>query len=67
MLIKRFIIAVIIVAIVMGGFFYFRYQIYFSHGDNEKTQIFKIEKGEGNKIIGENLAEEKFIDRKSVV
>ncbi len=58
---KAVIIVLAVAAVLIGGFFYFRYQIYFSHGSSGETAVFKIEKGESNKIIGENLANQNFI------
>jgi len=61
---KRLIISLAVVAVLIGGFFYFRYQIYFSHGGSDGTAVFTIEKGESNKIIGEKLAEQELISGK---
>jgi len=54
----------ILLAIVAGSFFYFRYQVYYSHGDYKSIRMFKIEKGEGSRIVSENLVQEKLISGK---
>ena len=45
-------------------FFYFRYQIYYSKGNSELVEIFKIEKGETAKNIAERLKTRGFISGK---
>ncbi len=42
-------------------FFYFRFQVYYARGLNAAPVNFVIEKGEGNKIIGERLEQKKII------
>lgn len=61
---KCIVIILTAIAVLIGGFFYFRYQVYFSHGDSVKNEVFTIKKGEGNKLIGENLAEQGLISGK---
>lgn len=56
----KVIIALLILAAI-GGFFYFRNQVYFSHGEHSGTKIFKIEKGQGNGEIAANLEKEGLI------
>jgi UPF0755 protein len=51
-------------ALLVAGFFYFRYQVYYSHGSYVEGKTIKIEKGEGNKSIGEKLEKEKIISGK---
>lgn len=58
---KKLVITAIIIIIAIGGFFYFRQQVYFSHGDFDGTKIFKIEKGQGNGEVVSNLEKEKLI------
>lgn len=58
---KIFIIAVFVLVVILATFFYFRYQVYYSHGTSKETVSFVIEKGEGNKIIGERLEKEGLI------
>ena len=50
-------ISIIIVAILIaaGAVFYLRYQVYYSHGSYAGNKIFKIAKGDGNAIVGQNL------------
>jgi UPF0755 protein len=47
--------------IAVGAFLFFRYEVYYSHGSNKKTVIFKIEKGEGNGQVAKNLEHEKIV------
>lgn len=54
----------IIVLAITGTIFYLRYQVYYSHGSYSGEKIIKIEKGEGNKSIGEKLKKEKIISGK---
>jgi UPF0755 protein len=61
---KRTKISLIIVAVVLAGFFYFRFQVYHSQGDFLENKIFKIEKGEGNEEIAKNLKEKGLISQK---
>src|SRR4030042_3725959 len=61
---KIFIIIALAALVILAAFFYFRYQICYSHGVFSGTKIFKIEKGEGNRIIGENLKKEGLISGK---
>ena len=44
-----------------GSFFYFRYQVYYSHGSYQGVKIFHIEKGEGGSAISKNLASNNLI------
>lgn len=52
---KLIIVAGILVIVVTGFLFYFRSQIYTSHGSATTDKIFEIVKGEGNAVIGQNL------------
>lgn len=61
---KHIVIIFIAIAVLIGGFFYFRYQVYFSHGNSGETAVFTIEKGESNKMIGENLERHGLISGK---
>jgi UPF0755 protein len=61
---RKWLIILIVAVILVGGFFYLRYQVYFSHCDFSGTKVIKIEKGEGNKIIGERLNKEGMISGK---
>jgi len=58
---KKIIIILIAVAVLLGGLFYFRYQVYYSHGDFAQDKVFEITKGEGNAQIGEKLKNERLI------
>lgn len=61
---RRIIFAMIIIIAIVGGFFYVRAQIYFSHGDKSQNIIFEIKKGEGNAQIAANLKENGIISQK---
>lgn len=52
---RKILILTIIVAILIGGFFYVRNQMYFSHGKQQASVIFEIQKGEGNAKISADL------------
>lgn len=58
---KRFIISLAILAVLSGGFFYFRYQIYFSHGRVSEDKTFEIVKGEGNGQVAAKLEQEGLV------
>jgi UPF0755 protein len=64
MTIKKSIIAAVIIVILIGYLFYFRYQVYYSHGNKDEATSFLIKKGEGNKMIGENLEKAGLISGK---
>ena len=62
---KKSIVSIIIVVVaVIGGFFYLRSQIYFSHGVQSQNSLFEIKKGEGNAQIAANLEDKGMIDGK---
>ena len=58
---KKIIAAAIIVTALVGGLFYFRFQVYYSHGEYLQEKTFEIIKGEGNAEISENLEKEGLI------
>lgn len=57
-------LVLILLAIIAGSFFYFRYRVYYSHGDYKSIKMFKIEKGEGSRTVSEKLVQEKLISGK---
>jgi UPF0755 protein len=61
---KKYLIVTLLVGALLSGFFYFRNQVYFSHGSLEGNKNFEIIKGEGNAEIGESLEKEKLISNK---
>lgn len=61
---KRIKISFAIVAVILAGFFYFRFQVYHSRGKNSENKIFEIKKGEGNEKIAQNLKEKGLISQK---
>ncbi len=50
-----------VLALLVGGFFYFRYQVYFSEGSQKNIVTFAIEKGEGNEKIATKLEDKGII------
>lgn len=60
----KFLIIIFFVALILSGLFYFRSQVYFSHGDLTDSQSFEIKKGEGNAEIATRLEEKKIISEK---
>lgn len=61
---KRTTYIILVVAAIIGGFFYLRYQIYFSHGDYPQSKIFEIVRGDGNALVAEKLKNEGLISGK---
>ena len=62
---KSIIIIILILLAIIAGFFYFRHQIYFSHGDKNSSGIFNIEKGEGGSVVASNLKKGGIISQKT--
>ncbi|MCX6765976.1 MAG: endolytic transglycosylase MltG [Candidatus Moranbacteria bacterium] len=62
--IEKFIAVFIILSMIVGSFFYFRQQVYFSHGSYRETKIFTVKKGERNVLIASRLKEEGLITGK---
>lgn len=54
-MLKRFLIAFAIVAILVGGFFYIYYKVGHSNGSFQDNKIFTVNKGEGNATVSKNL------------
>lgn len=61
---KKIIFGLCLILLLLGGFFYFRYQVYHSHGEKNQVIIFEVKKGEGNEIIASNLENKKIISSK---
>lgn len=55
---KKIIIILVTITVLLGGIFYFRYQVYYSHGNRRQDKIFEINKGEGNAQISARLKSE---------
>lgn len=55
---------VVVIVLSLVAVFYFRYQVLHSHGSNEASVVFKIEKGDSNKVIGERLEKQDLIAEK---
>lgn len=60
--IALFFVGIFLIAAI--SFFYFRHQVYYSHGELEEKKIFSIEKGEGSEQIATHLEESGFISGK---
>ncbi|MFA5962095.1 MAG: endolytic transglycosylase MltG [Parcubacteria group bacterium] len=63
---KKIILGFLLVFIlaILGGFFYVRNQIYYSHGVQKQVILFEIKKGEGNEVIATNLGNKGLISGK---
>ncbi len=61
---KKFILILAFIFILLGGLFYFRNQVYYSHGTENRVIIFEIKKGEGTEKIASGLAEKNLISGK---
>ncbi len=61
---KKFYVAIIAAVFILGGFFYFRHQVYYSRGSFRGSKVIKIEKGERNKMIAAKLEKEGLISGK---
>lgn len=61
---NKLILSTLVAALIMGGFFYFRSQIYYSHGNFKNNKSFEIKKGEGNESVASRLVEEGIITGK---
>jgi UPF0755 protein len=61
---KKIIIILAVIALSIGAVFYFRNQVYFSHGNAKDKVIFTIEKGDGNAEIAEKLKDSGLISGK---
>jgi UPF0755 protein len=61
---KKIFSIAIVIFVALGGFFYFRHQVYFSRGDFGQSKVFEIAKGEGNGEVASKLQEEGLISGK---
>ena len=61
---KTFILIFFIILLIVAGLFYFRYQVYYSHGSYSNSKLFTIEKGQGNAEIASKLQEAGLISGK---
>lgn len=61
---KKTITALFIAVAIIGGFFYFRSQIYFSHGAQKQNIVFEIQKGMGSAQIAKELENKNIISGK---
>lgn len=58
---KKIIISLALVLLIVGGFFYFRYEVYYSHGSFAGKKVFEVGKGEGNAQVSERLKDEGLV------
>jgi UPF0755 protein len=58
---KIAIILFFILLIIIGAIFYFRLQVYYSHGSHDGEKVFEIVKGEGNGDVSQNLEREGLV------
>jgi len=61
---KVFISIFFIILLIVAGLFYFRYEVYYSHGENKQIVKFEIQKGEGNAQIASRLEDQGLISGK---
>jgi UPF0755 protein len=62
---KKIILSSIIAfCLLLLAVFYFRYQVYYSHGNIRNEKTFEIRKGEGNTEIAQSLEQEGIISNK---
>jgi UPF0755 protein len=61
---KKISLAIVIILIAIGGLFYFRNEVYYSHGSYAGQKTFTISQGEGNAEIAGRLAAEGLISGK---
>lgn len=61
---KKIAISILVAILVIGGIFYFRFEVYYSHGISKSSRIFEIKEGEGNLDIAANLEEKGLISNK---
>lgn len=61
---KKTVIALGILFLLVGSVFYFRHQVYYSHGSVASQKMFEIKKGEGNAEIAARLQAEGLISGK---
>ncbi len=58
---KKALISAVAFLVIVTSVFYFRYQVYYSHGNSDKQVLFEIKKGEGNTEIATNLEKAELI------
>lgn len=61
---KKIFFILFFIFILLGGLFYFRHQIYYSRGAENRVIIFEIKKGEGTEKIASDLAKKNLISSK---
>ena len=64
MAIKKALTAIIFILLVVAGFFYFRFQVYYFHNNYAGEKMFEIAKGESNEQIAGRLKSEGLISGK---
>ena len=58
---KKISLIIILILIVIGGLFYFKSEVYYSHGSYSGQKLFTISQGEGNADISGRLEAEGFV------
>ncbi len=58
---KKIMTIIVVAVVLLGGFFYLRYQVYFSRGKNKTEEIFIINKGEKSAEIASRLENDGLI------
>lgn len=61
---KKVIFFLLLFLFLLGGVFYFRHQVYYSHGNFSEEKNFEVKKGEGNADIADNLQKSGLIFNK---
>lgn len=61
---NKLVIASVAIILFFGGIFYFRYQVYYSHGVIKGDKVFEIKEGEGNMEVADNLEKQGLISGK---
>lgn len=61
---KTAIIVSLITLAAAASLFYFRHQVYYSHGGNDEARMFSVKKGEGNTDVATHLADAGLVENK---
>lgn len=59
---RKFVLGIFLFLLLLGGgFFYFRHQVYYGHGDKQAVTALEIRKGEGNGAVADSLEQKGLI------
>ena len=61
---KKYSVIILVAILLIGGLFYFRRQVYYSHGSREDSKSFEIKEGTGVAEIANGLKEDNLISGK---